>query len=108
MWTGLCFVSVTSRRQERTNDVPNQIADRSIPMNRMIKLKKCNLLKCKLSFKKLRIKSDSAFRTCFHWKSFISKLCYPLPPFGFGKKTNRKIMKGNNKRVGMKNKTKTE
>lgn len=74
MWTGLCLVSVTSRRQERTNDVPNQIADRSIPMNRMIKLKKCNLLKCKLSFKKLRIKYDSAFRTCFHWKSFISKL----------------------------------
>lgn len=80
MWTGLCLVSVTSRRQERTNDVSNQIADRSIPMNRMIKLKECNLLKCKLSFKKLRIKSDSAFRTCFHWKSFISKLvCYPLP-----------------------------
>lgn len=68
MWTGLCFVSVTSRRQERTNGVPNQIADRSIPMNRMIKLKECNLLKCKLSFKKLRIKYDSAFRTC-----------YPLP-----------------------------
>lgn len=102
MWTGLCLVSVTSRRQERTNDVSNQIANRSIPMNRMIKLKECNLLKCKLSFKKLRIKYDSAFRTCFHWKAIR------YPPFGFGKKTNRKIMKGNNKRVGMKNKTKTE
>lgn len=78
MWTGLCLVSVTSRRQERTNDVSSQIADRSIPMNRMIKLKECNLLKCKLSFKKLRIKSDSAFRTCFHWKSFISKLSVTL------------------------------
>lgn len=36
---------------------------------------------------------------------------YPLPnypPFGFGKKTNRKEMKDNNIRVGMKNKTKTE
>lgn len=74
MWTGLCLVSVT----ERTNDVPNQFAGRSIPLNRMIKLKKINLLKCKLFFKKLRIKYDSAFRTGFHWKSFISKLSVTL------------------------------
>lgn len=96
MWTGLCFVSVTSRRQERTNDVPNQIADRSIPMNRMINIKNYEL------------NMILHFVPVFIGSPLFQSYAIRYPPFGFGKKTNRKIMKGNNKRVGMKNKTKTE